>query len=100
MSVGTTFSRATAPTMPHMALSFPRPFPAVSRHLRLLVERQRPGRPVLPVGCARTNGRAAAGRHRRDKLAIRADVHVVFDVRSMLLCAGVVADNCSGPDVD
>src|SRR5438874_632792 len=100
MSVGTTFSRATAPTMPHIALSFPRPFPAVARHLRLLVERKRAGGHVLPNGGARADRRAAADRHRRDELGIGADVHVVFDNCAMLFRTVVVADDRSGADVD
>src|SRR5438874_6913518 len=98
ISVGTTFSPATAPTMPHIALSFPRPFPAVARHLRLLVERERPGRHVPPDGRARADRGPAADRHRRDELGIGADVHVVFDDRAMLLGAVVVAGDRPGSD--
>src|SRR6266496_3191591 len=98
MSVGTTFSRATAPTMPHIALSFLRPFPAVARQLRLLVERERPGRHVLPDRRARADRGAAADCHRCDELGIGADVHVVFDDRAMLVRAVVVAGDRPGAD--
>src|SRR5215469_15293813 len=98
--IGTTFSRATAPTMPHMSSAFLRTFPAALRDLHLLVEDQRLGRHVFPDGRTRSDRGAATDRHRRDELRIRSDVHVVFDDRAMLRGPIVVAGDRPGAEID
>src|SRR6266436_4881168 len=99
--MGTTFSPATAPTMPHMASStFLRTFPVAARDLRLRVQCQHRRRNIAPHCRASTDGCAASDRHWRDKLRIGPDVHVVLDHRSMFVCAIVIANDRSGANVD
>src|SRR5215472_7197754 len=99
MRMGTTFSRATAPTMPHIALSFLGSLPAVASDLGFFVERQRAGRYVLPHRRARADGRAAPDGHRCDELRVGPDVHLVFDDRAVLFGAIVIARDRAGADV-
>src|SRR5215472_18439001 len=97
--IGTTFSRATAPTMPHMVLTFLRTLPAASGSLRLLIQHQGFRRHVFPHGRAGADCGTMADRHRRNELRVGADVHVVLDHRAMLVRAVVVAGDRARTDV-
>src|SRR5437763_391536 len=69
MRMGTTFSRATAPTMPHiMVLSFPGPLPTRDRDLLVLRDRKLPGGDLLAYRGACAYRRAPAHGDRRDEL--------------------------------
>src|SRR5215472_6520852 len=85
--IGTTFSRATAPTMPHMVLTFLRTLPAAPGRLRLLIQHQGLRRHVLP------HGRAGPDR------GTAADRHVVLDDRAMLVRAVIVTRDRARTDV-
>src|SRR6185369_1684083 len=101
--IGTTLSRATAPTMPHMMLFLrflPRALVARLGCLRLLVEREDAGLDVAPHGRAGAYRRAAANRDRGHQLRIGPDVDVVLDHRPMLVRAVVVAGDRARTDVD
>src|SRR3990170_3428676 len=83
-----TMSRfAAAPTIPHMALPFPRRLPGRKRHLLRARHGELPRRRVLADGGARTDVGAPRDPHRRDQRSVRADEAVVFDHRAVLLRA-------------
>src|SRR5882757_583513 len=99
--MGTTLSRATAPTMPHMvSLSFLWSLPAAARSLRLRIQCQRRGRNIFPHRGPGADGRTAPDRHRRHELRVGPDVHFVLDYRPMLVCTVVVANDRPRADVD
>src|SRR3990172_4624680 len=79
-----------APTIPHMALPFPRRLPGRKRHLLRARHGELPRRRVLADGGARTDVGAPRDPHRRDQRSVRADEAVVFDHRAVLLRAVVV----------
>src|SRR6476646_5920111 len=92
--IGTTLSRATAPTMPHMALVLrflTGPLIARRAGLRLLVEREDAGLDIAPYGRARTYRRAASDRDGSDQLRVGSDVDIVLNDRAVLVCTVVVA---------
>src|SRR6476661_5550294 len=103
MRIGTTLSRATAPTMPHMRLVLgflPRALVPRPGRLRLLVEREHACLDVAPNRRARAYRRAPPDRDRRDQLRVGPDVDVVLDDRAVLVGTVVVAGDRPGADVD
>src|SRR6476661_6252909 len=103
MRIGTTLSRATAPTMPHMRLVLgflSRALVPRLGSLRLLVEREHACLDIAPNGRARAYRRAASDRDRSDQLRVGSDVDVVFDDGAMLVRSVVVAGDRARADID